>query len=206
MQLRPMAFLEGYGVGLAMIVFIGPVFFTLLKSALQHGFWGGMSVAFGIFASDVVCVALCSFGAIPFFKNPGNQFWLAIFGSVILIGLGLKCLLKPSFYTNNNKTETKVRHYPALFTKGFLVNFMNPFVFLVWIGVIGYGRSKFGFSADLFAFLSASLIGILTTDSLKVVFAHRIKNFIRHDILLRAYQVIGIALIAFGIRMIWFVI
>jgi len=201
-----MAFFEGYGVGLAMIVFIGPVFFTLLKSSLQHGFWGGMSVAFGIFISDVVCVALCSFGAIPFFKNPDNQFWLALFGSVILIGLGLKYLLKPSFYTHSNGTETQSHRYPTLFTKGFLVNFVNPFVFLVWIGVIGYGRSKFGLSADLAIFLSASLLAILTTDSLKVVFAHRIKNLIRHDFLLRAYQVIGIVLIAFGIRMIWYVI
>ena len=205
MQLRSMAIFEGYGIGLAMVVFIGPVFFTLLKSALQYGFWSGMTVAFGIFVSDIVCVVLCSFGAIPFFKNPENQFWLAIAGSIILIGLGLKYLFKPSHFTGN-EIEIQTHHYSALFTKGFMVNFVNPFVFLVWIGVIGYGRSKFGFTTDLAVFLGASLLAILTTDSLKVVFAHRIKTLIHPKFLLKAYKVIGAVLIVFGIRLIWFVI
>ena len=196
-----MAFLEGYGVGFAMIVFIGPVFFTLLKSSLQFGFWGGMSVTFGILFSDVVCVALCSFGAIPFFRNPDNQFWLAIAGGAILIGLGVKYIIKP-FLFSENTVVLQSRHYSTLFTKGFIVNFVNPFVFLVWIGVIGYGRTKFGFTADLAIFLSAALLAILTTDSLKVIFAHRIKSFIRPTILLNVYRVIGVLLIGFGVRMI----
>lgn len=199
-----MAFLEGYGIGLGMIIFIGPVFFTLLKSTLQNGFWPGMMVAWGIFISDVVCVLLCSFGAIPFFKNPDNQFWLAILGSLVLFGLGLKYILKPSL--NLAKTISfKARHFTTYFTKGFLVNFVNPFVFLVWIGVIGYGRGKYGYSTDLASFLGASLLGILTTDSLKVVFANKIKVLVQPQNLVWAYRIIGALLIGFGIRMLWFV-
>ena len=198
-----MAFLEGFGVGLAMVIFIGPVFFTLLKSALNYGFWAGMMVAFGIFISDVVCVALCSFGAIPFFKNAENQFYLAVGGSVILFGLGLKYLLKPNV---NVDAELKLHagHYTAYFTKGFLVNFVNPFVFLVWISVIGLAQGKYGAGQDLWLFLGASLLGILTTDSLKVVFADKIKRLIQPKFLLRAYQVIGVVLLGFGVRLLWF--
>mgnify|MGYP003340062785 CR=1 FL=1 len=47
---------KGVLAGLSMLLFIGPVFFTLLKSALQHGIKTGVSVAFGIFISDVICV------------------------------------------------------------------------------------------------------------------------------------------------------
>ena len=200
-----MAFLEGFGIGLGMIVFIGPVFFTLIQSTLQYGIWPGMMLAWGIFISDVVCVALCSFGAIPFFKNPDNQFWLAIMGSAILFGLGLKYLLKPSINITNQITFNS-KHYTAFFTKGFLVNFVNPFVFLVWIGVIGYGRGKFGFTNNLAVFLVASLLAILITDSLKVIFADRIKVLIQPKNLLWAYRVIGVLLIGFGVRMLWFVI
>ncbi|MBI1287629.1 MAG: lysine transporter LysE [Flavobacteriales bacterium] len=198
-----MALFEGYLVGLGMVVFIGPVFFTLLKSALNYGFWAGMMVALGIFISDVVCVGLCSFGAIPFFKNTENQFYLALGGSVILLGLGLKYLLKPNV---NVDSEVKLHagHYSAYFAKGFLVNFVNPFVFLVWTGVIGLAQSRFGTGQELWFFLSAALLGIFTTDSLKVVFAHRIKTLIRPDILRRAYQIIGLVLIGFGIRFLWF--
>ncbi len=199
-----MSFVEGYLWGLGMIIFIGPVFFTLLKSALNYGFWAGMMVAFGIFVSDVVCVLLCSYGAIPFFENPLNQHWLAVVGSVILFGLGFKYLLKPNVNVDTD-LKLKAGHYTAYFVKGFLVNFVNPFVFLVWIGVIGLAQRKYGVGQDLWLFLAAALLGILTTDSAKVIFADRIKALIKPKFLLRAYQVIGIVLIGFGIRMIWFV-
>lgn len=198
-----MAFLEGFAVGLAMIVFIGPVFFTLLKSALNYGFWAGMMVALGIFISDVVCVALCSLGAIPFFENDQNQFYLAIGGSIILFGLGLKYLLKPNVNVDE-QVKLHAGHYTAYFTKGFLVNFVNPFVFLVWISVIGLARGKYGAGQELWIFLGAALLGILTTDTLKVIFADKIKPLIQPKFLLRAYQVIGIVLIGFGIRLVWF--
>ncbi|TNF30062.1 MAG: lysine transporter LysE [Bacteroidetes bacterium] len=198
-----MAFLEGYVLGLGMIVFIGPVFFTLLKSALNYGFWAGMMVALGIFISDVVCVGLCAFGAIPFFKNTQNQFYLAIAGSIILFGLGIKYLLKPNVNPDAN-VKLHAGHYSMYFTKGFLVNFVNPFVFLVWIGVIGLAQGKYGTGSDLWVFLSASLLGILTTDSLKVVFADKFKNLLQPNVLRRAYQVIGVVLVGFGFRLLWY--
>lgn len=198
-----MVFFEGFLIGLAMVVFIGPVFFTLLKSALNYGFWAGMMVALGIFFSDVVCVGLCSFGAIPFFENTENQFYLALGGSVILFGLGLKYLFKPNVNVDE-QVKLHAGHYTAYFTKGFLVNFVNPFVFLVWISVIGLAQGKYGNSDDLWIFLAAALLAILVTDSLKVVFADRIKKFIQPKFLLRAYQVIGVVLIGFGVRLLVF--
>jgi threonine/homoserine/homoserine lactone efflux protein len=85
-----------------------------------------------------------------------------------------------------------------------LVNFVNPFVFLVWISVIGLARGKYGAGQELWIFLGAALLGILTTDTLKVIFADKIKPLIQPKFLLRAYQVIGIVLIGFGIRLVWF--
>ena len=198
-----MAFLEGFIIGLGMIVFIGPVFFTLLKSALNYGFWAGMMVAMGIFISDVVCVALCSFGAIPFFENPLNQHWLAIAGSVILFGIGLKYLIKPDVNVDKD-LKLKAGDYTAYFIKGFLVNFVNPFVFLVWIAVIGTGQERHGTGEDLWIFLGASLLAIILVDSTKVVFAHKIKELIQPKFLLKAYQVIGVVMVGFGVRLLWF--
>ena len=198
-----MAFLEGFLIGLGMIVFIGPVFFTLIKSALNYGFWAGMMVAMGIFISDVLCVGLCAFGAIPFFKNPLNQHWLAIAGSVILFGIGLKYLIKPDVNVDK-ELKLKAGHYTAYFAKGFLVNFVNPFVFLVWISVIGLAQLKYGEDADLWVFLGAALLAIILTDTTKVIFAHRIKNLIKPKFLLKAYQVIGVVMLGFGFRLLYF--
>jgi threonine/homoserine/homoserine lactone efflux protein len=198
-----MAFLEGFLIGLGMIIFIGPVFFTLLKSALSYGLWAGMMVAFGIFMSDIVVVGLCSFGAIPFFKNVENQFWLAIGGSVILSTLGLKYILRPNVSVDTD-LQLKAGHYTAYFAKGFLVNFVNPFVFLVWIGIIGFAQGKYGAGQELWIFLASALFGIFVTDSTKVVFADRIKKFVQPNFLKKAYQVIGVVMIGFGARLLWF--
>ena len=137
------------------------------------------------------------------FENTENQFYLAIGGSVILLGLGLKYLFKPNVNVDE-QVKLHAGHYTAYFTKGFLVNFVNPFVFLVWISVIGLAQGKYGNSDDLWIFLGAALFAILVTDSLKVVFADRIKKFIQPKFLLRAYQVIGVVLIGFGVRLLVF--
>jgi threonine/homoserine/homoserine lactone efflux protein len=200
-----MAFVEGFVLGLGMMVFVGPVFFTLLKSALSYGVWAGLMVVLGIFMSDVVCVVLCSFGAIPFFKNPENQFYLASGGGVILLCLGLKYIFKPNVIVEDN-IELKAGHYTAYFAKGFLVNFVNPFVFVTWISIIGLGQTRFGSGTNLWVFLGAALLAIFITDSTKVLFAHRIKKLIQPKFLLRVYQIIGVVMIGFGCRLLWFIL
>ncbi|MFT7154115.1 MAG: threonine/homoserine/homoserine lactone efflux protein [Bacteroidia bacterium] len=200
-----MAFVEGFVLGLGMMVFVGPVFFTLLKSALSYGVWAGLMVVLGIFMSDVVCVVLCSFGAIPFFKNPENQFYLASGGGVILLCLGLKYIFKPNVIVEDN-IELKAGHYTAYFAKGFLVNFVNPFVFVTWISIIGLGQTRFGSGTNLWIFLGAALLAIFITDSTKVLFAHRIKKLIQPKFLLRVYQIIGVVMIGFGCRLLWFIL
>jgi len=202
-DIRNVVFLEGYLVGLGMVIFIGPVFFTLLKSTLQYGFAAGMLVATGIVISDVVCVGLCLFGAKAFFQNPENQVWIAGFGSIILFGIGFKYLLKPTVYSNE-KLKLKVHHYSGFFMKGFLINFINPFVFLVWIGLISLSYGKYGFSSDLGIWLTGALLGIFSTDSLKVIFANNVKAVVQPKVLILVYKVIGLLLIGFGIRMLVF--
>ncbi|MFT4525493.1 MAG: threonine/homoserine/homoserine lactone efflux protein [Bacteroidia bacterium] len=200
-----MAILKGFILGLGMVVFIGPVLFTLLKSTLQYGFGAGMSVAWGIFISDVVCMGLCAFGAVKFFENPENQIWLAVGGTVILLGLGLKYIIKPNVDVDK-MVKLSAGDYSKHFAKGFLVNFVNPFVFLVWIGVIGYAQTEYGTGEEMYGFLGASLLGILTTDSLKVVFADRVKNLLKPAVLIKLYRGVGVLLVAFAGRLIWFLI
>lgn len=200
-----MAFLNGFILGLGMVVFIGPVLFTLLKSTLQYGFGAGMSVAWGIFISDVVCVGLCSLGAIKVFENPDNQIWLTLGGIVILLGLGLKYIIKPNVDVEK-MVKLSAGDYSKHFVKGFLVNFVNPFVFLVWIGVIGIAQTNYGKGQEMYAFLGAALLGILTTDSLKVMFANRVKKLLQPVILIKLYRGTGILLVAFAGRLVWHLI
>lgn len=198
-----MAFLEGLLIGLGMIIFIGPVFFTLLKSALQHGFRAGFSVATGIMLSDITALMLCYFGAASFFEQPGNQLWLALGGSAVLFALGLRYLLR-SQPAREQIGSIQAQNYPTYLVKGFLVNFINPFVIVVWLGLVGIGQTNYGSSINFWIFSIGIIAGIYLQDMTKVVFAHRIARFVRPDLLTKAYRVIGILLIGFAGRLLWY--
>lgn len=206
------AFLHGFLIGLGFIIFLGPVFFYLLKSTLDKGFWAGFFVALGIVIGDLLAIVICSFGAIPFFKNPNNQFWIGVVGSIILLGVGLKFILKPVKKEKKSKDELikapkKIPKfdYVAFFTQGFLINFINPFVFVVWIAIIGYAEVEYESTTDVFVLLGAALIAIFSTDLTKVYFAQKIKKFLTQKFLTKLYRVFGIILIGFGIRILFYV-
>jgi threonine/homoserine/homoserine lactone efflux protein len=204
------AFLHGFLLGLGFIVFLGPVFFYLLKNALEKGFWVGLSIALGIVIGDLVCIVICAFGAIPFFNNPDNQFWIGVIGSIILLGLGIKFIIKPGTKTKNALDDLPIKiskaSYASYFAQGFLINFVNPFVFVIWIGIIGYAETEYGANKnDLFLFLGSTLLGIFLTDITKVYFAQKIKRFLTPIFLKRLSQVFGIILIVFGVRVLFYV-
>lgn len=198
-----MAIWEGYLVGLAMVVFLGPVFFTLLQVTLEHGYKFGFAIVWGILISDVVVVALCFLGASDLFSSTENQFWIALLGSFVLFALGLKYIIKPDLNTNTSLKVSAVS-LSAYFIKGFLVNFVNPFVFIVWISTITYAESKYPEGDSALFFLIAALLGILTIDSIKVLISNKLKPFLKGVFLRRIFFIIGLILIAFGVRLLYF--
>lgn len=198
-----MSLIEGYIIGLGMIIFVGPVFFLLLNSSLQFGRKAGVAVALGIIFSDVICVFLCYYGISTFFVSENHQFWIGLLGSLILLTLGIGYLLKkaPSTFTN---LPIPKRVF-TFFVKGFSVNFFNPFVFAVWIGLFQYGKSKYT-DIQLWTFITSILLGILTIDLLKVFLAEKVKTFISPKRLTLLFKITGVVLILFAIRLLYMVL
>jgi len=200
-----MAILEGFLLGVATLIFIGPVLFTLLQITLTNGTRAGIHVALGIVVSDMVVVALFYFGAIEFFKNPEVQYWLAVMGSVILLLLGLKYLFQKELPKAEEQKHSLLKN-TGFFAKGFLVNFVNPFVFFVWISIVTLANSRYPTDIEVGSFLVAALVGIFSMDTLKVLLAQRIEKFLRPEVLRKLLQIIGIVLIGFAIRLIYFAV
>ena len=199
-----MIFLEGYLIGLAMIVFIGPVFFTLLQSALRFGKLSGTMVAFGIIVSDIVCILIYFFGLnsieLPaYFNNI-----VAAIGALVLIALGLKYLLqKPP---NSEVVFASKLNLVSSFTNGFLVNFVNPFVFVVWAGIVLFAKESYSTPTEIQVHLIGVLAGIITTDLLKVLLADKIKPFLKPKILEKTTRFFGIVMIGFAFRLILYLL
>ncbi|MFT6441666.1 MAG: threonine/homoserine/homoserine lactone efflux protein [Salibacteraceae bacterium] len=199
-----MIFLEGYSIGLAMIVFIGPVFFTLLQSALRFGKLSGTMVAFGIIVSDIVCILIYFFGLnsieLPaYFNNI-----VAAIGALVLIAMGLKYLLqKPP---NSEVVFASKLNLVSSFTNGFLVNFVNPFVFVVWAGIVLFAKESYSTPTEVQVHLIGVLAGIITTDLLKVLLADKIKPFLKPKILEKTTRFFGIVMIGFAFRLILYLL
>ena len=195
-----MSFLEGFLTGVGTIIFLGPVFFTLLQITLDRGLKAGFSVAIGILSSDILIVFLFYFGAREIFQDDEIQFWLAAIGGIVLLVLGLKYIWIPAVSTEIKLKASSLKTAGA-FVNGFLVNFVNPFVFLVWISIITYAEGKFDTQQEVGVYISAALLGILATDSIKVLLAHRLKALLNPILLKRLFTLIGIVLIGFSIRL-----
>ncbi|HQW04722.1 MAG: LysE family transporter [Flavobacteriales bacterium] len=193
-----LALVEGLAIGLATTVLVGPVFFTLLRASLDHGQRGGFAVALGIIASDIMVVAICSAGLSASVQRTFSGPWMALAAGVLLLVLGVSYLLKRP--TNPYGREPLGRRgMLGLFTSGFAVNFVNPFVFAIWIGVSmratsGYGHQGWGL-------LGGALAGILISDLAKAHFAPRLRSLLTLSTLRKLYLLIGIALLVFSIRM-----
>ena len=198
-----MAFIEGYLIGLGMIIFIGPVFFLLLNSSVQYGRKAGVSVAVGIIVSDIFCIWLCHLGLSVFFNATENQFWIGITGGFLLFFLGIYYLIKTSF---SKQIIMSVRSLFGFFIKGFSINFFNPFVFAVWIAIFQLGNSKFKNTSSFWIFIVAILLGILTTDLLKVFFSQKLRNLLSEQRLLLFSKIIGLILIVFSIRVFYVIL
>ncbi|OWY22584.1 lysine transporter LysE [Sphingobacteriales bacterium UPWRP_1] len=196
-------FLEGFGAGLLLAFIIGPVFFTLLSISLRQGVKTGIGAALGIFVSDVICVLICTYGASEFLTQNRNRYYLGILGSVLLLMFGFKYLFKPGTSSPAVVSHTN-SHYYAAFAKGFLVNFANPVVFAIWLGIIGVASGKYGFGLGMGLYLSGTLTSIFITDMLKAIFAGKLSGMLHERWLIRLFRFIGLLMLVFGLRLLYY--
>lgn len=196
-------FLEGLLIGAPAILFMGPVLMTLLQASIKHGFRAGFAVASGIAFSDVVCVALCYVGVAQFITSPSNQRIMGIAGSIILAGFGVASLMAKHQPDQTVKTITS-RDFVGLFIQGFLVNFVNPFVFTYWIGALGIVSSRHGLSPTVVILMfGGAITTIYVTDSLKALFAARMKTYMQSSVLIWLNRGMGVFLILGGGYLLW---
>ena len=195
-----MAILQGYLIGLAMIVFIGPVFFYLMETTVNKGTKMGFAAAFGIFFSDVLAALLCYAGLSAFLEGDVTQVVFSGLGGAILLVIGIGYLTKRY---KRPKVDLGATDLAGAFSKGFLVNFINPFVFLVWIAIVAYAKDAYTSDATIRWHLFAATLGVITTDSLKVLLARKIRPLLRPRIMVWLYRAMGILMIAFSLRLLY---
>ena len=127
---------------------------------------------------------------------------MALIGGIILLAIGLTYLIKPKAKKGNiDKYTSKSLLMYGLY--GFLINFVNPFVFVVWIGFAYLAASKFGNNTSIIITLCTALAVIFVTDSLKAYYAEKLSSLVKPAFLEKLFRVFGILMILFSFRLFW---
>ena len=199
-------FIEGtvLGLSLAFLFGFGPAFFALIQTGIYRGFIPGILLAIGIFLNDLLIVSLSILGATTIMGGVDNFSLIGIFGGALLIIFGIFTYRKKTEIEDAEKnTNIKTPHPLIYIDKGFLLNAVNPFVWIFWISIIVGITARF--SADtskLILFFSGTLSVVLITDIIKTFAASRFKRFITYKFLILINKIAGIAISGFGIFLI----
>ncbi|PZX49975.1 threonine/homoserine/homoserine lactone efflux protein [Algoriphagus ratkowskyi] len=200
------ALLEGISMGLLLSAMIGPVFFTLIQSSLEHGFRYAAMVALGIVCSDTLYVLLTFFG-IKFLANTGSfEQVLGYVGGAILIGFGISYLVKKQGLAPDPAlvVAPKVKKRSA-YLKGFSINGINPFVMLFWISIASLVQLKTSFNTvDVWLYYVGILLTVFTIDLVKAYIAKKLSKFVTPKFMFWLNKGVGVVMIGFGLRLIWF--
>ncbi|MFZ9188592.1 MAG: LysE family translocator [Algoriphagus sp.] len=197
------AILEGLEMGLLLSMMIGPVFFALVNTSLDHGFKQSAILAFGVFLSDLVYVLVTYFGVQALTFIPNIEWYLGFFGGLILIGIGVSFFRKKITAAPSPSFPTLASQGKALL-QGFGINGINPFVMLFWISIASMVsiKSSWGISDRAF-FYAALLFTVFGFDLGKAFLAEKLAHLVSLKVR-KALQVFaGLMVCFFGLRMLW---
>ncbi|WP_192350560.1 LysE family translocator [Algoriphagus sp. Y33] len=200
------ALLEGVSMGLLLSAMIGPVFFTLIQSSLENGFRYATMVALGILCSDTLYVVLTFFGIKFLATATYFESVLGYVGGAILIGFGISYLVKrQTAKPELSVEEVRRAKKRSAFFKGFSINGINPFVLLFWISIASLVHLKESFgSLDVWLYFTGILLTVFSIDLTKAYIAKRLSHFVTPKFMFWLNKTVGVAMIGFGIRLIWF--
>ncbi len=199
-------FLEGtiLGLSLAFLFGFGPAFFALIQTGIYRGFFAGVLLAFGIFLNDLLIVTISIFGATTILGGIENFTTVGIVGGILLVIFGIITYQKKTEIEDaEDKANLKTPHPAIYIGKGFLLNAVNPFVWIFWISVIVGITARYNAdTVKLILFFSGTLSVVWFIDILKTFAASKLKKIVTHKFLILVNKIAGIAISGFGIFLI----
>lgn len=200
--------IEGFVAGLTLSLMFGPAFFTLIQTSLERGFRPAFRLAFGIFLSDSLLVAISFLGASRLFSDPAASKIIGVVGGIILVLIGIYTFRKKvqlQKVMENHGEEIRMPSHWKYFFKGFFTNMANPATWIFWFVSVGTISAKYTTEAGevvhfrVILFFLMTLGTVFAMDTLKSFVAHRIKKFINARTVGIVNKVVGVLLVLFGI-------
>lgn len=185
----------------------GPAFFALINTGIKHGYKTGSLLAIGVVASDffvcILIIFLVHFGATNFIHDEKSRRFMGILAGIVLVVFGAIHFKQPL----PKKEETMAITLPsakAMLLKGFLLNCLNPAVWLLWLGnVTGVSQSLNYSPFKMIIYFSITLGLVLLVELAKVSVAGKLKQILTTKTMYLVNIITGGLLVIFGVVLIY---
>ena len=199
------ALLKGITLGLLLSISVGPVIFSIIKQSINNGTRGGMAFVAGVSASDLALVLISNVFTELFKSLSSMRLEIGIAGSIFLIAMGIYFLFFKKVPVNDQgqhlMAQIRGMDYAKIALSGFLMNVLNPAIFLFWITTSTTLISHT--VQERILIFTVCLLVVLAGDTAKVLLAGKIRNRLTPHNIHILNRINGIILIGFGIALIW---
>ncbi len=197
-------FLNGLLFGLIFLFSLGPAFFALIHTSLEHGKRSAIFFAIGISLSDLIYITLALLGLSTFLDDPDIKFWIAVLGALMLLSFAVYSWNKKPKYHATKKPKEKI-NFLKYTVKGFILNGLNPFALFFWITIIGLVSVRHDYSLNQqIVFFAGTLCTIFTLDMIKITLSRRLSHLISPPVIIVMNRSLGIILFLFSLRIMYF--
>lgn len=197
------------GLFLAVIVNMGPAFITLVQTSLHRGARSAAWFAIGVILNDAMVIFLCILTSVQVVMRSQFEASLACIGAgIILLLFGIftyrrkvkgreEMIEKRSQEIMKNASDK-----PAWFVflgKGFVLNILNPFVWIFWFSAVAMVAGNMGGNKlSTIVFFAIVLGTTLAVELLKAWGASRLKKFLNPDRTALMNKIAGVLLMLCG--------
>ncbi|MBR1849878.1 MAG: LysE family transporter [Bacteroidales bacterium] len=193
------------GVVLSLFFSFGPAFFSLIQNSLHYGYRRAVHFAFGVSMSDVLIVGLMLtvLRRVDMFELLHNVV-VALVASAVMIVMGVFTFLKKQQATTAEQGRTPMptdtTNSFTIFGRGFLLNIINPSIWLYWVSVIALISGEFDIPTNqMYIFFGGVLLTTLLLDIAKCRLAASLHNVITPRLQAVFNRVVGAILVGFGV-------
>lgn len=198
--------IKGLLLGLILSISLGPVIFAILKQSITNGRKAGYLFVAGVSTSDIGLLLIANIFTNIFLLVLDHKAFIAMAGAGFLLLLGLYTLffkkIKIESDENGEEKIFRKRDYLGIYISGFLMNTLNPSVFIFWFAwtaAIGASAAETNNPVQYkFIVFATCLVFLLLSDLIKVALASRLRPSLTEKNLIWINRLSAIIILVFS--------
>lgn len=196
--------IKGFRFGMLLQLAVGPMCLMVFNTSASEGLFPGFLLVSAITLIDGLYIALSGVGVAALLNRERVKLAIKVFGCIVLVLFGLSTIagafgkaLLPSFALFRSDGVRNI------FLKGLLMTASNPLTIIFWSGVFSSQVIQHGLKKQQLIFFGLGcVLSTLTFLSLVAVLGSAVSSFLPQSIITGMNVIVGVLLIAFGIRLV----